>query len=54
MGAAAEAVVSLPRGRDGKGGRLLVVEGTAGRKQATPALQWHMGIDDIDDVYAGE
>jgi hypothetical protein len=51
---AAEAVIELFRGADGKGRRLLAVEGTAGDIVRACLFQGQAALDDVDDVDARE
>jgi len=52
--AAAEAVVELPGGRDGEGGRFFAVEGAAGEVVGAGFLELEALADDVDQVDAGE
>ena len=52
MGPAAEAVIELLGGADGKGGRFLAVEGAAGDVIGARLFQGQVALDDVDDVDA--
>ena len=54
VGAAAEAVIELLAGADGKGGRLLFVKRAAGRVIGTGFFKRHNAVDDLDDIRTGK